>query len=148
MSSAVSDANNNFQGIVAANDDIANAVIGALKQQGLDGRIPITGQDSQVEGLQNVITGKQSMTVFKNIAIEANATAQLAAALINKTDPSKAGLALASFDDGTGRKIKALLLPPEVITQANVEDVVTAKALTAADICKGIESDCSKLGVK
>jgi D-xylose transport system substrate-binding protein len=145
---AVSDAKNNFQGIVAANDDIANAVIGVLKQQGLDGRIPITGQDSQVEGLQNVITGKQSMTVFKNIAIEANATAQLAAALASKANPSTTGLKLTSFDDGTGRKIQALLLPPEVITQANVEDVVKAKALTAAEICKGIESDCTKLGVK
>ncbi|MCL2541690.1 MAG: substrate-binding domain-containing protein [Nocardioidaceae bacterium] len=145
---ALSSANNNVQGIVAANDDIANAVIGVLKERGLDGRVAITGQDSQVEGLQNVVTGKQSMTIFKNISIEAQATAQLAAALANGTNPSKAGLKLSPLDDGTGRKIQALLLPPEVITQANVEDVVKAKALTAAEICKGITSDCQKLGVK
>jgi D-xylose transport system substrate-binding protein len=34
-----------------------------------------------------------------------------------------------------------------VITQANVKDVIDAGALTAAEICKGIESDCTKLGI-
>ncbi|GAB4012989.1 sugar ABC transporter substrate-binding protein [Nocardioides ultimimeridianus] len=145
---AMTQANNDFQGIVAANDDIANAVIGVLKQQGLDGRIPITGQDSQIEGLDNVISGKQSMTIFKDIAIEANATAQLAAALAGGTNPDNAGLTLQAFDDGTGRKIKALLLPAQVITQANVQDVIDAGALKASDICKAVQSDCDKLGIK
>ena len=33
-----------------------------------------------------------------------------------------------------------MLLHAEVITKANVKDVITAGALTAAQICKGIES--------
>ncbi len=39
-------------GVYAANDDIANAVIGVLKSKGLAGKIPVTGQDSGVEGLR------------------------------------------------------------------------------------------------
>jgi len=35
-------------GVYAANDDIANAVIGVLKTKGLNGKIPVTGQDSGV----------------------------------------------------------------------------------------------------
>ena len=62
-------------GVLAANDDIANAVIGVLKGNGLAGHVVVTGQDSGVEGLQNIINGQQSMTIFKNVKLEANAAA-------------------------------------------------------------------------
>jgi D-xylose transport system substrate-binding protein len=136
-------------GVLAANDDIANAVIGVLKNQGLDGHVVITGQDAGVAGLQNIVTGKQSMTIFKNVTIEANAAAQLAIALIGGKDPSSAGLTLAPFDDPQApeHKLQALLLPSQVITQANLKDVVDAGALKQAEICKGIETECAKVGL-
>jgi D-xylose transport system substrate-binding protein len=138
-----------IQGVVAANDDIANAVIGVLKSNNLDGHVVVTGQDSGTEGLQNIVEGKQSMTIFKNVKLEANAAAQLAIALIQKKDPASAGMTLSDFADpqSAGHKIKALLLPAQVITQANVSDVIKAGALTKAQICKGIEDDCSSLGI-
>jgi D-xylose transport system substrate-binding protein len=147
---ALTGAGNQVDGVVAANDDIANAVIGVLKDQGLDGHVVLTGQDSAVEGLQNIVTGKQSMTIFKNVTLEAGAAAQLAISLIAGTDPSQAGITLAPFDDpqSSSHQVQALLLPSQVITQANVQDVVDAGALTAADICKGVEDDCTKLGIK
>jgi D-xylose transport system substrate-binding protein len=136
-------------GVLAANDDIANAVIGVLKSNGLAGHVVVTGQDSGTEGLQNIINGQQSMTIFKNVKLEANAAAQLAIALIGGKDPSTAGLTLSNFPDPTlpSHKIQALLLPAQVITQANVSDVIKAGALTQADVCKGIEAACTKLGV-
>ena len=89
------------------------------------------------------------MTVFKNVKLEANAAAQLAIALIAGKDPSAAGLTLADFPDpkAPSHKISALLLPAQVITQANVSDVIKAGALTKAEICKGVEAACTKLGV-
>ncbi|MDX6323667.1 MAG: D-xylose transport system substrate-binding protein, partial [Nocardioidaceae bacterium] len=137
-------------GVVAANDDIANAVIGVLKNQGLNGHVAVTGQDSGVEGLQNIITGQQSMTVFKNVTTEADAASQLAIALIQGKDPAKAGFSLSKFDDpqDPSHNIQALLLPAQVITQANINDVIKAGALTKDEVCKGIESDCAKLGIK
>jgi D-xylose transport system substrate-binding protein len=136
-------------GVLAANDDIANAVIGVLKQNGLAGHVVVTGQDSGTEGLQNIINGQQSMTIFKNVKLEANAAAQLAIALIGGKDPSSAGLTLSDFPDPklASHKIQALLLPAQVITQANVGDVIKAGALTKAEICKGIEAACTKLNV-
>jgi D-xylose transport system substrate-binding protein len=147
---ALTAAGGKVDGVVAANDDIANAVIGVLKQSGLNGHVAITGQDSGVEGLQNIITGQQSMTIFKNVKLEAQAAAQLAIALIGGKDPAAAGITLSKFDDpqSPSHNLKALLLPALVITQANVMDVVKAGALTAADICKGIESACASAGVK
>jgi len=147
---ALTAAGGQVDGVLAANDDIANAVIGVLKNNNLNGKVVVTGQDSGTEGLQNIVTGQQSMTIFKNVKLEANAAAQLAIALIGGTDPSQAGLTLAKFDDpqSPSHNLQALLLPAQVITQANVDDVVKAGALTTAEICKGIESDCSKLGLQ
>ena len=70
---ALTAAGGQVDGVLAANDDIANAVIGVLKGPGLNGQVVVTGQDSGVEGLQNIITGQQSMTVFKNVSLEADA---------------------------------------------------------------------------
>jgi len=147
---ALTAAGGKVDGVVAANDDIANAVIGVLKSNGLAGHVAVTGQDSGVVGLQNIITGQQSMTVFKDVKLEAQAAAQLAIALIGGKDPASAGLTLSKFDDpkAPNHNLQALLLPTHVITQANVQEVVDAGALTVADICKGIESQCAALGLK
>jgi len=150
FSGALTAAGGQVDGVLAANDDIANAVIGVLKTNGLNGKVVVTGQDSGTEGLQNIVTGQQSMTIFKNVKLEANAAAQLAIALIAGKDPTAAGMTLSKFDDpqSPSHNLQALLLPSQVITQANVNDVIKAGALTAADICKGIESQCSTLGIK
>jgi len=150
FSQALTASGGQVDAVLAANDDIANAVIGVLKTNGLDGKVVVTGQDSGTEGLQNIVKGLQSMTVFKDVKLEANAAAQLAIALIEGKDPSSAGMTLQDFADpeSPNHQIKALLLPAQVITQANVNDVVKAGALTTADICKGITSQCSAIGLQ
>jgi D-xylose transport system substrate-binding protein len=146
---ALTASNGEVDGVLAANDDIAGAVIGVLKDQGLAGHVVITGQDAGVAALQNIVKGQQSMTVFKNVTLEAQAAAQLAITLIQGKDPSAAGLTLSDFADpqAPGHALKALLLPAQVITQANVQDVIDAGALKKDDICKNIEADCTKLGI-
>jgi D-xylose transport system substrate-binding protein len=146
---ALTAAGGSVDGVVAANDDIANAVIGVLKNTGLSGHVVVTGQDAGVEGLQNIITGQQSMTVFKNVTLEATAAAQLAIILAQGKDPAAAGITLSPFDDpeAPDHKLQALLLPTQVITQANVQDVIDAGALKADEVCKGVESDCQSLGI-
>jgi D-xylose transport system substrate-binding protein len=147
---ALTQAGGQVDGVLAANEDIANAVIGVLKTNGLNGKVAVTGQDSGTEGLQNIVTGQQSMTIFKNVKLEANAAAQLAIALIAGKDPTAAGMTLNTFDDpqSSSHDLQALLLPSQVITQANVTDVIKAGALTAAEICKGITTQCSDLGIQ
>ena len=46
----------------AANDTLANAAIPILKRNSR-GKVPVTGQDATVEGLQNILAGDQCMTV-------------------------------------------------------------------------------------
>ena len=63
-------------GVVAANDGLAGAVITVLKKNGLNGKVPVTGQDATADGLKAILTGDQYMTVFKPIKLEAEATAE------------------------------------------------------------------------
>ena len=52
---------NKIDGVVAANDGIAGAVVATLKAKGLK-PIPLSGQDATVQGVQNIISGWQTMT--------------------------------------------------------------------------------------
>jgi D-xylose transport system substrate-binding protein len=143
---ALTAAGGKVDGVIAANDDIGNAVITVLQSKHLTG-VPVTGQDAGIEGLQHILKGEQCMTVFKDVSKEADAASKLAIALIKGQDPAAAG-ALTDFQDPKGnRTLKALLLTPESITKANVQDVITAGALTAAQICNGIQSICTTAGI-
>ena len=77
---------NNIDGVVAANDGIAGAVVATLKAKGLK-PIPLSGQDATVQGVQNIISGWQTMTVYKYVPDEANAAAAAAVALFKGAKP-------------------------------------------------------------
>ena len=77
---------NNIQGVVAANDGIAGAVVATLKAKGLK-PIPLSGQDATVQGVQNIISGWQTNTVYKYVPDEANAAAAAAVALFKGAKP-------------------------------------------------------------
>jgi len=136
----------NVQGVLAANDGIAAAAIATLKQHNL--KIPVTGQDATIQGLQYILTGEQCLTIFKDVKQEAEAASKLAIALAKGQDPASAGVTFSDFaDPKNNRTIKAVLLTPTVITKTNVQDVITAGALTKAEICKGIEAACTAAGI-
>ena len=57
---------NKIDGLVVANDGMANGAIVALKTQKLK-PIPMSGQDATTQGVQNIISGWQTMTVWKDV---------------------------------------------------------------------------------
>ncbi len=137
-------------GVVAANDGLAGAVITVLKKYGLNGKVPVTGQDATPEGLQAVLRGDQFMTVFKPIDAEANATAKLAAALAKGDTAGADALATGSVEDTKGsRTVKSVLLEAQLITKENVKTVVDAGFVKATEICGGdLAATCTELGIK
>ena len=72
--------------VFAANDGLANSVIQALKAGGFE-PVPLSGQDATVAGMQNVLSGWQTMSVYKPIEAEAEAAAAAALALRCGEDP-------------------------------------------------------------
>src|SRR5215212_2804455 len=61
--------NNKVDGVLAANDGLANAAISAIKQRKLP-QVPVTGQDATAQGLTNIVNGDQCMTVYKAVEKE------------------------------------------------------------------------------
>ncbi|MDQ3405217.1 MAG: substrate-binding domain-containing protein [Actinomycetota bacterium] len=136
-------------GVVAANDGLAGAVITVLRKNGLNGKVPVTGQDSTPDGLMAVLRGDQYMTVFKPIKEEAENTARLAAALAKGDTAGADKIATKSADDPKGqRKIKSVLLEPKLVTKNEVKQVVSDGYVKAADICGGdVAPVCAQLGI-
>jgi D-xylose transport system substrate-binding protein len=123
---------NKIDGVVAANDGIANAVVVALKAHKLK-PLPLSGQDATTQGVQNIISGWQTMTVFKDVRILATKTAQAAVKIAKGQKPPTTG-----FVTTKGRsKEPAYLIPPQSITKANWKLLVTGGFLKKKDICNG-----------
>ncbi|MBA3489308.1 MAG: substrate-binding domain-containing protein [Longispora sp.] len=132
-------------GVLAANDGMANAVISVLKKQKLNGKVPVTGQDATVQGLQNILAGNQCMTVYKAIKQEADAAAKLAISLA-KGEKQTPGATIK--DSQSGRDVPALLLTPQIIFKDNVKDVVNDGFVTKAELCTGeFVAKCVEAGI-
>jgi D-xylose transport system substrate-binding protein len=137
-------------GVVAANDGLAGAVITVLKKVGLNGKVPVTGQDATPDGLQAVLRGDQYMTVFKPIKDEAEAAAKLAAALAKGDTAAADALATGKTkDDKANREVKSVLLTAQLITKDKVKSVVDAGFVKASEICVAdTQAACTELGIK
>ena len=101
--------NNKIDGVLAANDGLGNSAISALKARKLK-QIPVTGQDATPQGIQNILSGDQCMTVYKAVKKEADAASKLAIALATGKQP-EAGLVNGKTND-TARDVPSVLLTP------------------------------------
>ncbi len=138
-------ADGKVDGVLAANDGLGGAAISILEGAGQDGKVPVTGQDATVEGLQNVLAGTQCMTVYKSATQEAGALAETAIALANGEDATTTGTTVDSSDDS---EVPSILLEPQSITKDNVGDVIDDGGQKAADVCTGKFADmCAKAGI-
>lgn len=137
-------------GVIAANDGMAGAVITVLQKNGLNGTVPVTGQDATLAGLQSILRGDQLMTVFKAIKSQAEATAKLAALVADQdTTGADEYAAQITVDPKTGREIKSVLLDPEVVTRENVKMVVDEGYVTAQSLCTpDLDAVCTELGIE
>jgi len=137
--------NGKIDGVLAANDGLGNAAITQLKKNKLNGKVPVTGQDATVQGLQNVLAGDQCMTVYKAVKKEADEAAALAIALA-KGEKKETGKTV--LDPTTQKTVPAVLLQPQSITFANVKDVVADGYVTKAELCTAeFAAKCTEAGV-
>jgi D-xylose transport system substrate-binding protein len=138
-------AKSKIDGVLAANDGLGNAAIAILKKNNAAGKVPVTGQDATVQGLQNILDGTQCMTVYKSAKAEAGALADLAIGLI-KGEPGKTN---GTVHDETGKRdVPSILLDPVSITKDSVKDVVSDGGVTKDELCTGSYADkCTAAGI-
>jgi D-xylose transport system substrate-binding protein len=122
----------------AANDTNAAGVITILDKNGLT--VPVSGQDASVAGLQNVLLGKQTATVYKPIKEEADAAIELATALLKGETPE----ADQELEDGT----PYIAVTPILVGPDKVKTVVDAGDADAEELCAGeVAAACEQYGV-
>jgi D-xylose transport system substrate-binding protein len=166
MEQILTDANNKVDAVFAANDNLATQAINALEAAGV-GPIPLSGQDASAAGIQQILLGKQTMTVYKPIQAEAETAVQAALALCGGQDPSAVepdfsgslsegtvgllnlqtvGIKAADgkpAESATGEGVVPYLaLTPIGVTVDNIGDTVIADNFrTIEEICKGDTAD-------
>lgn len=138
-----------IDGVVSANDTMATGIVARLKANGLAGKVPVTGQDASIEGLQRVLTGDQCMTVYKNTALEAKAASDLAIALIEGDTETADSLASGSVEDTVaGVDVPSVLAEPQAIFTDDVKTVIDDGFQSAEDVCTGpAEQACADAGI-
>ena len=138
-----------IDGAITANDTMAGGVIARLKAAGVAGKVPVTGQDASVEGLQNILLGFQAGTVYKDTNLEADAASKLAIALIQGDTAAADALVTGTVPDSvTGADVPSVLATPVWITQDTVKDVIADGFQSAADVCAGpVAKACTEFGV-
>jgi len=123
---------NKIDAVAAANDGIAGAVVATLKAAKLD-PIPLSGQDATIEGVQNIISGWQTESPWKDQRALAAATAKAAIAIAKGQKPPSTG-----YVTTKGRpKELAYLISPIQLTKANWKRVITSGYYKKSEICNG-----------
>ena len=103
-------------------------MIASLKAHGLK-PIPLTGQDATPTGVQFILAGDQSGTVYKSVRKEADAAANAAIAIV-KGQPVQ-GV------NGTVSGTKSILLTPVWITKKNYKLLFDDGFLKKSEVCTG-----------
>jgi D-xylose transport system substrate-binding protein len=130
---------NKVDGVVSANDGMAGGIIAALKAQGLQNKVPTTGQDASLEGIQNVVIGAQGVTVFKDIRQQATATADIVAAILQGKTPTD----INAHVSNSQVSVPSVMLQVVPIDKSNVNTLVTNGWISSqygslSKICTGL----------
>ncbi len=109
---------NKIDGVLAANDGLAGAVVAALQAHGLK-PIPLTGQDATPTGVQYILAGWQSGTVYKSVKAEAARRRRRSRSTSIKGKTVKT--------NGKVSGTPSILLTPIWVTKANYKILFTDK---------------------
>ncbi|OIJ92625.1 sugar ABC transporter substrate-binding protein [Streptomyces monashensis] len=136
-----------IDGVLAANDAIAAGVISALKSARVGRLPPVTGQDADLDAVQRIVDGEQTMTVYKSFRAEAEAAAAMAVAL-GRGDKLRA-IATTTTDSPTTHDIPSVLLTPVAVTTANIKQTLIRDGVySIAQICTPqLRAACAKAGL-
>lgn len=128
MEEALRTTNKQIDAVIAANDATAGGVIQALTAAGLAGQLPVAGQDADLAGVQRIVTGTQTMTVYKPIQMLSQEIAKLAVAMAKGED------VFTERKVNNGKiEVPSVLLTPIAVDKHNVESTVIADGFHSSE---------------
>lgn len=105
--------------VVAANDGTASGVIKALEEYGLAGEVPVSGQDAELEACRRLVTGEQTVTVYKPLRAIAHKAAELAVQMAEGEEVQTTS----TINNGL-KDVPAFYIEPTVVTKETLDETV------------------------
>ncbi len=139
VENALTQHNDDIQAVVVSNDGMAGGVVSALDKRGLTGKVIVTGQDAQIDALQRIAEGRQSMTIYKPIIPLANAAVEAAMKLAKKEPLTGAQV---FKNDTLGKDIQAILLEVTTVDRDNLMTTIIKDGYAKyEDVYKNVPAD-------
>lgn len=113
---------NQIDAIVCSNDGTAGGAVQALKDQGLAGKVPTCGQDADLVACQRIAEGTQTVTIFKDVRILADAAMKTAVELAQGKRPS--GINGKYVNEAKGIEQEAVFAEVIPVTKDNLYEVI------------------------
>lgn len=113
---------NRIDAIVASNDGTAGGAVQALAEQGLAGKVAISGQDADLVAVQRIAEGTQTVTIFKDVRILAATAMEAAVELAQGKRPS--GINGQYRNEAKGVVQDAIFVDVIPVTKENLYEVI------------------------
>jgi len=134
VNAAITASGPGIDGVLASNDGTAGGAIQALSEEGLAGKVLVTGQDAETVALQRIAAGAQAMTIYKPLQTLARGAAELAVQVADR----RIVVAPQTVDNGHG-PVPAVLYDVVTVTRDNIVDTVIRDGqATYEDVYRGI----------
>jgi len=121
MNAALTRAGRNIDMAVVSNDGTAGGAIQALMEEGLAGKVLVTGQDADLAACQRIMRGTQAMTVYKPLKNLASLAAKVAVDVAKGTRPTTT----ASIDNGS-KQVPSIFEAIIAVDKDNLASTVVA----------------------
>ncbi len=131
MNAAVTKAGRALDAVVVSNDGTAGGAIQALQEDGLAGKVLVTGQDADLAACQRILRGTQAMTVYKPLKNLAALAARIAVEVAKGNRPSTT----ATLDNGV-KKVPSIFEQVISVDKENLMSTVVADGFHKASDLK------------
>ncbi|MDF2608819.1 MAG: sugar transporter substrate-binding protein [Lachnospiraceae bacterium] len=105
--------------IICGNDSLAWGAIDALSEAQIAEQVKVAGQDADLVACQRIVTGKQSLTVYKPIKDLVMKTVEICSMLVNGEEVRSDKM----INDGT-YDVPYIVIGVEAVTKENIDDTV------------------------
>jgi D-xylose transport system substrate-binding protein len=131
--------NNKIDAILSIYDGMSQGAIAALAEQGMAGKVPITGQDAELAACQRIVEGTQSMSLYKPTGDLAKDVMNAALLLAQGRKNEIKTTGVANFG---GSDIPEIPAPLVVVTKDNMcETIIKAGFHTLDEVYENIPKD-------
>jgi D-xylose transport system substrate-binding protein len=129
MNAALTKFGSDIDAVIASNDGTAGGAIQALREEGVTGKVIVTGQDAELVACQRIVGGEQSMTIYKPVEALARRATEVAVSMAR----GKPVIAGAGIDNGSGQ-VPSIFHEVVTVTKDNIDQTVIADGFHSRDL--------------